>query len=205
MQLFPFTRQVTIGLVSLGSITLVSGIIGLYGTFTRSKHILAVWLVLTVMLTVAEIVAAAVLQENLSTAEYDKFTETQFVENWKSLVADAQTDADKLEWIKETQDEGKCCGWLDASNVDENPAWVDCDAAAVSLTCSDYFRGALGSQFGNVQDITLGLSIVQLVLMITTFALICRLKEFYKSELVDFGDYVHVPFGKVRNLGDLGL
>jgi len=92
---------------------------------------------------------------------------------------------------------------MDVNSPAENPAWMACDAAT-TYTCNEYFRDTLSSQFGSLQNVTLALSIVQLVLMISTFALICRLKEFYKSENIDFGDYVHVPFG-VRSLQDLGL
>jgi hypothetical protein len=156
-----------------------------------------------VILTIAEIIAAAVLQTNVSEEEFEKYTDTQFIENWKDLVEEAETNSDTLEWVKEVQVEGVCCGWKDASDATENPAYLECDES-YEVVCSDYFKENFSAQFGSLSDVSLGLSIVQLILMISTFALICRLKEFYKSENIDFGDYVHVPFGKARNLQDLG-
>lgn len=54
-----------------------------------------------------------------------------------------------------------------------------------------------------MQTVMIALSVVQLVVNVTTYALVCRLKEFYKSEDIDYGDYIHVPFGKIRTLDDM--
>ena len=69
--------------------------------------------------------------------------------------------------------------------------------------CDEYFRDSLVDVFAGLQLLAIIGSSIQLVFMIATFALICRLKEFYRSENISFGDYRHVPFGKVRNLDDL--
>ena len=203
MKLFPFSYNVIVGLICLGSFCMLAGILGIYGTVTRAKGVLVIWLCMLFVLTVSEIVAAALMQLQLSVEEYSKY-EDAYNENWKELALDAKKDADIKEWMQTTQTDGECCGWLDASDADENPSYLECDTS-YTLTCSEYFKENLSSSFGSLQDVSLALSIVQLLLMISTFALICRLKEFYKSEKIDFGDYVHVPFGKVRNLGDLGL
>jgi hypothetical protein len=204
MKLFPFSYNVIVGLICLGTFTMVAGLLGLYGTYSRAKGVLVVWLCMTVALTVSEIVAAALMQVSLSVEEFTKYEDTLFLQNWKDLALDAKTDTDTKEWMQNIQTEGVCCGWLDSTDAEENPAYLSCDAS-YTITCNEYFRENLSSSFGSLQDVSLALSIVQLLLMISTFALICRLKEFYKSEKIDFGDYTHVPFGKIQNLGDLGL
>ena len=127
---------------------------------------------------------------------------TSFLANWKSLVSDAETDTETLSWVQSVQNSGSCCGWLDSGDATENPSWLSCPTSNPA-TCSTYFRSSFGSQFGNLEVVAISLSAVQLALVSTTYALICRLKEFYKSEDIDYGDYVHVPFGKVRSIDDL--
>ncbi|GMH81930.1 hypothetical protein TrST_g5840 [Triparma strigata] len=202
MELFPFTRDIIEGMISLLFFLLIAACAGICGTRSRSKPTLVAWLFLLILICVSEIIVAVLLQVNFSASTFDKYSETQFLANWKVLVEKAETDSEYLEWIQEQQDLGTCCGWLDSSDAEENPAYLSCDTSYTAV-CSDYFSENFSTKFGDFQTISLALAIVQVCMATGTFAIICRLKEFYKSEEVDFGDYVHVPFGKIKRVEDL--
>ena len=40
-------------------------------------------------------------------------------------------------------------------------------------------------------------------MIVGCMGMVCRMKKFYKKEVVDFGDYGHVVFGKVKRVEDL--
>ena len=61
----------------------------------------------------------------------------------------------------------------------------------------------MSSTFGSFETIAVVLTSVQLVSLFLTFVLVCRLKEFYQGESIDFGDYIKVPFNKAKTVHDL--
>ena len=161
------------------------------------------WCLIIICVTIAEIIIAAVMIRALSIDTFDYYTETTFLANWKSLVKSAETDTEDLEWIQGIQTEGTCCGWLDVSDVEENPTYLECDSS-YTTTCSVFFKDAITSHFGSLQGIALAISILQLIFIVTVVTFICRFKEFYKGENIDFGDYKHIPYGsKAKSIDDL--
>ena len=140
--------------------------------------------------------------DQISYENFDSSVSTTLLRNWNKLVGQAEENEEDKLWVQEVQEEGLCCGWIDPTNAEENPAYLECDPSYTD-GCSVFFREEVGSKLGSIQTITLSLSIIQLLIMIATFALICRLKQFYKSEVIDFGDYTHIPMGQIKNLDDL--
>jgi hypothetical protein len=43
MQLFPFSKDVIIGLIALGTFTFAAGVMGILGTWYRNRGLLVVW------------------------------------------------------------------------------------------------------------------------------------------------------------------
>ena len=127
----------------------------------------------------------------------------EFLQNWEQLVEDAETDEATMTWITDTQTTGECCGWLDADSSTENPAYLNCDSSTNTEVCSDYFKENMSSLFGSFETIAVALASVQFVMVFVTFVLICRLKEFYEAETVNYGDFIKVPFNKIKNVDDL--
>ncbi|GMH48609.1 hypothetical protein TL16_g00329 [Triparma laevis f. inornata] len=202
MELFPFAGEIITGMMSLSFFLLLSGCLGALGTKARSKSTLVTWLFLLMLICIAQIIVSVLLQVNFGEDTFDQYSETQFLANWVKLVEKAENDEEYLTWIQDQQTLGTCCGWLSASDVSENPSYLNCDSG-YTVVCADYFSDNFSSKFGDFQVIAVALSSVTLCMVVGTFALICRLKEFYKSENVDFGDYVHVPFGKIKRVEDL--
>lgn len=156
-----------------------------------------------ILVTISEIIIASVMVSSLSNNTYDRYVGTTFLANWKALVAKAETNAEDLAWIKGIQTEGACCGWQDAGDVDENPAWTECGTSYTTI-CSAFFKDVITSKFGSLQSIAMAIAIIQLLLISTVLGTICRFKEFYKGEKIDFGDYKHVPYGgRIKTLEEL--
>mmetsp|Transcript_13429 Transcript_13429/g.26680 ORF Transcript_13429/g.26680 Transcript_13429/m.26680 type:complete len:261 (-) Transcript_13429:49-831(-) len=202
LELFPYSTPIIITCNSLAGLLVLLSIVGIVATRNRYKHVLVLWLFLNTILSVTEIITASMLQTTLSDSEFDAYVSTSYLQNWKTLVASAETDSSALSWVQSAQNSGSCCGWLDSTDVSENPAWLNCPTTNAAV-CSTYFKSNISSLFGHMQTVMIALSVVQLVVNVTTYALVCRLKEFYKSEDIDYGDYIHVPFGKVRTLDDM--
>mmetsp|Transcript_17699 Transcript_17699/g.36739 ORF Transcript_17699/g.36739 Transcript_17699/m.36739 type:complete len:263 (+) Transcript_17699:104-892(+) len=203
MKLFPFVEPVVYASANMGWLMVFSAILGVLGTRWRSKRALICWSLVVILVTIAELIVAAVMVSSLSNDTFDKYSGTTFLANWKALVASAETKSEDLTWIQGIQSEGTCCGWLDVNDADENPSYLDCDVT-YTKTCSEFFKDAVTSKFGSLQHIAMAISILQLMIFVFVMSLICRFKEFYKGENIDFGDYKHVPYGgKVKTIDEL--
>lgn len=194
MSLFPFVEPTTIATTDMGALMVLASVLGVWGTRRRSKRILILWTIIVICVTIAEIIVASLMTIALSNDTFDDYAGTTFLANWKSLVTSAETNSEDLAWIKEIQIEGTCCGWLDIDDEEENPAYLECDTS-YTTTCSVFFKDAITSQLGSLESIALAISILQFLFIVTVITVICRFKEYYKGENMDFGDYKHIPYG----------
>ena len=126
-----------------------------------------------------------------------------FLKHWVEIVVEAESNTKYLDWIQSIQEDGLCCGWLDETSVEENPSYLECDITN-EINCFEWVSENIDQYFSYIGILSVLFGTVGLILVISTFALICRLKEFYATTKPDFGDYVHIPNGgKMRNVRDL--
>jgi hypothetical protein len=143
------------------------------------------------------------LIDYLSNGEFVNRKDVEFLANWISIVATAETNTADLEWIQDINTELECCGWIDANSEAENPAYLDCDATVNTAICGDVIGENLNDFGGRFGVVAVVLTSLQVASLSVSFALVCRLKQFYHPQTVDYGDYVHLEFGKVKQLDDL--
>ena len=175
--------------------------LGIWGTNRRNKVAIMWYWTFMVGITIGQIVGSSYAMNYCAPESFDLYYEGEFSKHWKELAETAETDATVKQWFIDTQTAGDCCGWVDDENEEENPSWLSCEGK--SDVCSNYFRDDMCSHFGSFETVALVLASFDMAFVFMTFVLICRLKEFYQAETVDYGDFIKVPFNKVRNIDDL--
>ena len=210
MLLFPKIKMCGIINIVLSVLLFLLSILGIAGTHARNKVAIMWWLLLMAGLLATELIFSINSMGYFTPEEYAINVDSEYLLNWellvetaKSEVADELAEKPTLDWLQATQVAGACCGWLDAESESENPDLLDCNVDKYDLTCGEYFELNLDVATGGFESIALTFAILSSLMGVASFALVCRLKEFYQSEQIDYGDFIKVPFNQVKNVDDL--
>ena len=206
-----------LGNIAVGSFVLafllsaLASLIALFA-YRRGKSPLALLLVLQLVLSVLLVGIGGQAVFLSSGSEVLSDTASVYHTHWlravaeaTSAVADGSGTPGALAFVHLVQDQGKCCQWLlstEVSDIDENPISIGCDGSVNTAPCQEWVAENLGTLSGRLGGTVVGIGVVYVISVMSSFGVLCRIKEMYQSERMDFGDFIDSRNG-IKHISDL--
>jgi len=131
-------EDASVSFIVINILLTINSMFGIYSTKIRWKEGLITWLLIFTLLNVVLIILANNIS-NIYYQSFDEFGKTVLLGRWESIVSISKNNKQYLLWIQSIQKDGKCCGWIDSTNMLENPNYLNCNIGNANnnycLTC----------------------------------------------------------------------
>ncbi|CAM9521390.1 unnamed protein product [Phaeothamnion confervicola] len=178
LHLFADVSRMAAAVLATSVALLAATALGVLATARRSHLGVLLHVSVTSLLLVLQIAFAGVMRRRTQADYYDQQADSAYLSHWLWLVERGTSDGATASWLMDLSAKGSCCGWNDAADADQNPAYLGC-----STDPSDDGESGCGVYFGQhpgeapaIAGMALALSLLQMCGIALGCCLVCRLR-----------------------------
>lgn len=185
-----------------------------FSTHRRAKSSIALLLVVQLLLSAILLALGSQAVYISLGSDISSDSDGVYHDRWLAAVGRAEEeesgDGDgggggALAFVRFVQTNGDCCEWggsTETFDAVENPEAIGCDGVANTEPCREWVADNVARLSGGVGGTVVGITVVYVMSVMSSFGVLCRIKDMYASEKMDFGDFIDSRNG-IKHVTDL--